>query len=57
MNKEQILILLMRFNAIMLLLAIGAVVMPFSWMDSIHHCAGMGPLPNSAIVHYLTRSA
>ena len=57
MNKEQVLVLLMRFNAVMLLLAIGAVVMPFAWMDAVHRSAGMGPLPDSAIVHYLTRSA
>ncbi|MBM3889571.1 MAG: hypothetical protein FJ388_10645 [Verrucomicrobia bacterium] len=57
MNKERILVLLMRFNAVVLLLALGAVVMPFAWMDVVHRGAGMGPLPDSTIVHYLTRSA
>ena len=47
----------MRYAAVMMMLAIGAVVMPFSWMDNIHRSVGMGPLPDSAIVHYLTRSA
>ncbi|MCX7825117.1 MAG: hypothetical protein N2689_06125 [Verrucomicrobiae bacterium] len=57
MNKERMLVLLLRFNAAMLLLALGAVVMPFAWMDVIHRSAGMGPLSDSTIVHYLTRSA
>lgn len=46
----------MRCSAAMMMLAIGAVVMPFSWMDSIHRSMGMGMLPDVAIVHYLTRS-
>jgi hypothetical protein len=57
MNKERILVLLLRFNAVMLLLALGAVVMPFAWMDVVHSAGGMGPLQDSPIVHYLTRSA
>ena len=57
MNKEMGLVLLLRCAAMMMLLALGAVVMPFAWMDIIHRGAGMGPLPDVTIIHYLTRSA
>ncbi len=39
-----------------MLLALPAVVMPFAWMDAIHRELGMGALPNTPIVGYLTRS-
>ena len=57
LNKERALILLLRFSAVVMLLAVGAVGMPFSWMDAIHRQLGMGVLPNVPIVQYLTRSA
>ena len=38
------------------LLAVGAVVMPTSWMDAVHKALGMGPLPAEPIVGYLARS-
>jgi hypothetical protein len=57
MNKEKTLVVLMRVASVMMLLALGAVVMPFAWMDGVHRSAGMGPLPDATIVHYLTRSA
>ncbi|MBN2271814.1 MAG: hypothetical protein JXN61_14440 [Sedimentisphaerales bacterium] len=39
------------------LLAVGAVVMPYSWMNAIHGWLGMGDLPSEPIVGYLARSA
>ncbi len=39
-----------------MLTALGAVVMPFDWMDSIHRQLGLGELPQAPIVGYLTRS-
>jgi hypothetical protein len=57
MNKERGLIFLLRYSAAVMLLAIGAVFMPFAWMDSIHRQLGMGTLPNAPIVQFLTRSA
>jgi hypothetical protein len=39
-----------------MLAALGAVVMPFDWMNSIHQQLGLGSLPNVPIVGYLTRS-
>lgn len=38
------------------LLALGAVVMPYSWMNAIHKWFGMGKLPAEPIVGYLARS-
>jgi hypothetical protein len=39
-----------------MLTALGAVVMPFSWMNVIHQQLGLGELPHIPTVGYLTRS-
>ena len=39
-----------------MLTALGAVVMPYSWMNAIHQHTGLGELPHVPIVGYLTRS-
>jgi len=38
------------------LLALVAVVMPYSWMNAVHGWLGMGTLPAEPIVGYLARS-
>jgi hypothetical protein len=38
------------------MLALGALVLPRSWMASIHAWLGMGELPSGPIVGYLARS-
>jgi len=38
------------------MLALIAVVMPYSWMNAIHNRLGMGELPPEPIVGYLARS-
>jgi len=38
------------------LMALGAVVMPYEWMNVIHQKQGLGELPHIPIVGYLTRS-
>ena len=38
------------------ILAVVAVVMPYSWMNAVHQWLGMGPLPPVPIVGYLARS-
>jgi hypothetical protein len=38
------------------LLALVAVVMPYSWMDATHQWLGLGRLPDQPIVGYLARS-
>jgi len=57
MNRYQrILVWLLRVEGAVVLTALGAVVMPFDWMNAIHHQAGLGDLPHIPIVGYLTRS-
>src|SRR5262245_41157498 len=50
------LVLVLRFCAAVLLLALVAVVMPFSWMAAIHVRLGLGELPDVPLMSYLTRS-
>jgi hypothetical protein len=57
MNRtETILVWVLRLGGVVMLLALGAVIMPFEWMNAIHRQAGLGELPNVPIVGYLTRS-
>jgi hypothetical protein len=53
---EKVLVWLLRVSGVILLLALVAVVMPFSWMEEIHRWLGMGELPAGPIVGYLARS-
>ncbi|UCG56315.1 MAG: hypothetical protein JSU70_15785 [Phycisphaerales bacterium] len=48
--------LLLRVIGTAALLALGAVVMPYSWMNAVHGWLGMGRLPQAPIVSYLARS-
>jgi hypothetical protein len=58
MNRnEKILIWLLRVSGAVMLMALGAVVMPYEWMNLIHQKQGLGELPHVPIVGYLTRSA
>ena len=57
MNRdERILIRLLRIGGVVMLTALGAVVMPYDWMNVIHQQQGLGQLPHVPIVGYLTRS-
>jgi hypothetical protein len=53
---ERIWVWLLRLAGLVMLTALGAVVMPFQWMNVIHQQTGLGDLPNTPIVGYLTRS-
>ncbi len=53
---EKALVVLLRFEAIILLTALVPAVMPFEWMKDIHRNLGMGELPDGHILGYLTRS-
>lgn len=53
---ERQLQLFLRVIGFVAFLAIGAVVMPWSWMNEIHGALGMGELPREPIVGYLARS-
>jgi NADH:ubiquinone oxidoreductase subunit 6 (subunit J) len=46
----------LRITGTVALLAVIAVVMPYSWMNRVHQWLGMGPLPAQPIVGYLARS-
>src|SRR5262245_42957351 len=50
------LVLVLRLCALVLLLALVAVVLPFSWMASIYAGLGLGELPDVPLMGYLTRS-
>ena len=57
MNKQQkIVSWILRTIGFFGMLAIGAVLMPFSWMLSIHEYLGLGTMPQEPIVEYLARS-
>ena len=55
-KNEKILVVVLRLTGLLLLLALGAVFMPFGWMDRIHGWIGLGELPNTPMIGYLTRS-
>jgi len=56
-TNEKLLKWLLRASGVVMLAALGAVVMPYRWMDEIHRTLGMGALPDAPIVRYLTRSS
>jgi len=55
-RNEKIVVWLLRVTGVVMLSALGAIVMPFSCMYSIHQQLGLGALPDAPIVGYLTRS-
>lgn len=55
-SAERMLVLVLRLFGAVMLLAFPAAMMPFAWMDQIHHGLGMGELPARPIVEYLARS-
>jgi hypothetical protein len=55
-SPERVLVWLLRLSGAMMLTALGAVFMPYDWMNLIHQRLGMGELPHVPIVGYLTRS-
>ena len=57
MTKQKWLFkLFLRILGTAALLALVAVVMPYSWMNATHQWLGMGQLPAEPIVGYLARS-
>lgn len=53
---ELVLVLLLRAIAVAASLAIVPVFMPHAWMDACHDWLGLGSLPETPIIAYLTRS-
>lgn len=57
LNKAELtIIVLMRIMGVGGLLAIPAIFLPYSWMNTIHEFMGLGTLPDTPIVSYLARS-
>lgn len=56
-NPERTLALLLRAIGCLDLLALLAVMMPYSWMDAAHAWAGLGTLSLDPIVGYLARTS
>jgi len=55
-KQERLFKLFLRILGTASLLALVAVVMPYSWMNATHQWLGMGQLPAEPIVGYLARS-
>jgi hypothetical protein len=56
-QRERLLVACLRLLGALDMLALGAVVMPFSWMNGIAIALGLDPLPTHPIFGYLARSA
>src|SRR5262245_47196659 len=57
MNQaEKWLVIWLRLSAAVLLMALGAVFLPFSWMSTTNEWLGLDPLKETPLMNYLTRS-
>lgn len=55
-KSDRHIALLLRIDACLQILALFAVVMPFSWMIAVHEWLGLGEFPRQPIAEYLARS-
>jgi hypothetical protein len=55
-SAEQALVWFLRLTAVLLFAAVGAVFMPYAWMNAIHEGLELGDLPDQPLVGYLARS-
>jgi hypothetical protein len=55
-NADRILVFLLRAIAVAASLAVVPVFMPHAWMGACHGWLGLGTLPKTPIIVYLTRS-
>lgn len=57
MTADRLLWWLMRLDACVVLCAVPCAFLPFAWMDAVHRdWLGLGPLPDSPVVRYMTGS-
>jgi hypothetical protein len=56
MIADRLLLLMLRANAAVLLLAAPCALLPFAWMDAVHRTLLGTELPDAVITRYLTRS-
>jgi hypothetical protein len=54
-KADRALVILLRVIGVGGLFAVGAVIMPLSWMAAIHRWLGLGELPAGPVVEYLAR--
>ena len=57
MNKERLLVWLLRLAGATELLAFIAVVMPRSWMEISHAWLGLGEMPDGPLLMFMIRQA
>jgi hypothetical protein len=55
-RSEQALAVILRVLGMIVLFALFPIFMPTRWMEATNHWLGLGELPDTAIVGYLTRS-
>jgi hypothetical protein len=55
-GRTKVLVVFLRVVGVSGLFALGAVVMPTSWMAAIHCWLGMDEMPTGPVVEYLARS-
>jgi hypothetical protein len=53
---EKRLVWFLRLTAVFLIIALGAAIMPYAWMNAIHGWLGLGTLADEPVVGYLARS-
>ena len=56
LRPDGYLSLLLRLEAVVLLCAVPAALLPTDWMAAVHAWLGMGTMPRGPLVEYLTRS-
>ncbi len=56
MNREKILVFLLRLGGVLAVTAFLSMLMPTSWQASAHAWLGMGEFPDAPLTDYLTRS-
>ena len=57
MNRERLLVWLLRLTGLVEILAFISVVMPRSWMETSHEWLGMGTMPDGPLVMFMIRQA
>ena len=57
MNRQRLLVWLLRLSGAVEILAFSSVVMPRSWMETSHAWLGMGAMPDGALLMFMIRQA
>lgn len=57
MNRQRLLVWLLRLSGAIEILAFISVVMPRSWMEISHEWLGMGTMPEGALLMFMIRQS